>query len=159
MDHRHWYCIGFLCILEGVDDELLALSSDLAMYAARLVRLIRQTNAQTAGVRALSVLDQHGPLGVSALARIDNCSQPTMTGIARQLLEQGWVSKEAHPTDARSTLLALTADGRAELARVRAANAELVAARIEQHPTHSAAELATAVAVLRDLLTEPTTEE
>ncbi|HJQ06590.1 MAG TPA: MarR family transcriptional regulator [Nocardioides sp.] len=139
--------------------EMTALSSDLAMYAARLVRLIRQNNPQPAGIRAMSTIDQHGPLGVTTLAQLDNCSQPTMTGIVRQLLEQGWVSREPHPTDARSTLIGLTDEGRAELTRVRAANAELVASRIAHHPQRTAADLAIAVGVLRDVLTEPTTNK
>ena len=138
---------------------MTALSSDLAMYAARLVRLIRQNNPQPAGIRAMSTIDQHGPLGVTTLAQLDNCSQPTMTGIVRQLLEQGWVSREPHPTDARSTLIGLTDEGRAELTRVRAANADLVASRIAAHPERTAADLATAVGVLRDVLTEPTTNK
>lgn len=139
-------------------DATNPLSSDLAMYAARLTRLLRQTNAQSAGIRTLSVLDQNGPLGVSALAKIDNCSQPTMTGIARALLAEGWVEKQPHPSDARSTLIALTGPGRAELARVRAANARLVAGRLARHPEHTAKELATAVAVLRAVLEDTETE-
>ncbi|MCL2541129.1 MAG: MarR family transcriptional regulator [Nocardioidaceae bacterium] len=135
------------------------LSSDLAMYAARVVRLIRQENAQTAGVRALSMIDEHGPLGVTALAQLDNCSQPTMTGIVRQLRDQGWVARQPHPSDARIGLIALTDEGRAELARVRRANGELIASRIDRHPEHSAEDLATAVAVLRDVLAAPTDPE
>ncbi|GAB4011970.1 MarR family transcriptional regulator [Nocardioides ultimimeridianus] len=134
---------------------MTALSGDLAMYAARLVRLIRQGNPQPAGIRAMSSIDERGPLSVTTLAQLDNCSQPTMTGIVRQLIEQGWLSREPHPTDARSTLIGLTPAGRAELGRVRAANAALVASRIAAHPERSAADLATAVAVLRDVLTEP----
>lgn len=139
--------------------EITALSSDLATYAARLVRLIRQNIPQAAGARAMSTIDLHGPLGVTALAQIDNCSQPTMTGTVRQLIDLGWLTRAPHPTDARSTLIALTDAGRTELARIRAANAELVASRIARHPERTAADLATAVAVLRDVLTEPTTTD
>ncbi|GAB2976002.1 MarR family winged helix-turn-helix transcriptional regulator [Nocardioides montaniterrae] len=138
------------------DSEMTASSSDLALYAVRLVRLIRQTNPQPAGMRAMSAIDQNGPLGVTALAQLDNCSQPTMTVIVRQLIEAGWVAREPHPTDARSTLIGLTEAGRTELGRVRAANADLLASRITQH---SAEDVATAVAVLRDALTEPTQPE
>jgi DNA-binding MarR family transcriptional regulator len=135
---------------EVTDPELTALASDLAIQASRVVRLIRQNSQQVAGIRTLSVLDEHGPLSVTALAEIDNCSQPTMTATVRQLLEAGWVGREPHPTDARSRLIALTDDGRAELARVRAANADLIATRITHHTPE---QLATAVAVLRDVLT------
>ena len=136
------------------------LCNDLAMYAARVVRLIRQTNpAASAGVRTMSILDQHGPVGVTTLAQLDNCSQPTMTGIVRQLMEQGHVTREPHPSDARSSLIVLTDVGRTELARVRGAYGELMAARLTRHPEHSLADLATAVAVLRDVLAEPTTPD
>lgn len=132
--------------------DLETLSSDLVVYAARLVRAVRRAIEQPAGVRVLALLDELGPQGVSALAAADRCSQPTMSGTVAGLVDRGWVEKTPHPEDRRSTLVTLTAVGRAELARVRRTNGEAVAARIAAHPTHSAEDLATAVAVLRDVL-------
>lgn len=131
------------------------LSSELTVLAARLVRLIRRSHASSAGVRVLSILDELGPQSVTALAQADRCSQPTMTGQVRQLAEQGWVARKPNPTDARSSLITLTAAGRGELARVRGLSAALVAQRLAHHPHLSPDDLATAVAVLQAVV-EPT---
>ena len=133
------------------------LSSDLSVYAARLVRLVRREHAPTAGTRVLSILDELGPLGVTALAQIDRCSQPTMTGQVRQLVDLGWVTKQPHPTDARSSLVELTDAGRAELARIRRLSAALITERLARRTDLSTDDLATAVAVLQAVL-EPTSE-
>lgn len=135
-----------------------ALSSDLAVHAARLVRLIRRSHAPSAGTRVLSILDENGPLGVTALAEVDQCSQPTMTGQVNQLAAQGSVTRETNPRDARGSLVALTPAGRDELARFRRLSAALVSDRLAAHPDLSPDDLATAVAVLRAVV-EPITPE
>jgi DNA-binding MarR family transcriptional regulator len=133
----------------------VALAGDLVTQAARLVRTMRRRQQLPAGVRVLSVLDELGPLTVTQLATAYSCSQPTMTGLVNQLLEQGWVSKRPHPTDTRAALVVPTRAGAAELARVRRLNGEVVAAQLAQHPTLTAEELSTAVTVLRELLATP----
>ena len=141
--------------------DVAGLSSDLTVYAARLVRLVRREHAPSAGSRVLSVLDETGPLGITALAQIDRCSQPTMTGQVNQLVELGWVTKEPNPADARSSLVHLTEAGRSELARIRRLSAALVSERLARRTDLSADDLATAVAVLRAVLepAPPTTPE
>jgi DNA-binding MarR family transcriptional regulator len=74
-----------------------------------------------------------------------------MTGIVNGLVDKGWVQREPHPDDARSSLVSMTEDGRQKLTAVRRRNAALVAERIESSG-RSEEELATAVAVLSDLL-------
>jgi DNA-binding MarR family transcriptional regulator len=135
--------------------DVSALASDLVTQAARLVRALRRRHELPAGVRVLSVLDEQGPLTVTQLAAAYSCSQPTMTGLVNQLLEQGWATKEPHPTDTRAALVTPTPAGTAELARVRCTNGETVAALLERHPTLTTDELSTAVTVLRALLTDP----
>lgn len=130
------------------------LSSELVTQAARLVRAVRRRHELPAGVRVLSLLDELGPLGVTALARADRCAQPTMSATVRDLVADGWVAKAADPADARAAVVTLTDAGTAELARVRRRNGETVAARFAA-TTHSHDDLATAVAVLRDLLDHP----
>ncbi|UUW92612.1 MarR family winged helix-turn-helix transcriptional regulator [Pimelobacter simplex] len=133
------------------------LSSDLSVYAARLVRLVRREHAPSAGSRVLSILDELGPLGITALAQVDRCSQPTMTGQVRQLVETDWVTKTPHPTDARSSLVDLTDAGRAELRRIRRLSAALVTERLARRTDLSLDDLATAVAVLQAVV-EPSSE-
>jgi DNA-binding MarR family transcriptional regulator len=127
------------------------LGSDLTQYAARLVRLLRREHQQPAGMRVLSVLDEAGALGITQLAAIDQCSQPTMTGAVNGLVERGWVSKRPDPTDARSNRVELTPAGRRVLAEARRTNGALVADRLAARSV-SERDLATAVSVLRTIL-------
>ncbi len=131
--------------------DLVTQSGDLVTYAARLVRAVRRAVEHPTGVRVLSLLDEHGPLGISALASADRCSQPTMSGVVASLVEAGLVTKTANPDDARGSLVALTDDGRAELVRVRLDNGREVAERLTRS-TCTAEDLRTAIAVLRATL-------
>ena len=129
------------------------LSNDLVVLSARLVREVRRNNTDlpAASTRLMSLLDELGPSTVGALSAADRCSQPTMTGLVNGLTEKGWLRREAHPDDARSSLVTMTDEGRQKLTAVRRRNAALVAERIEASG-RSEKELATAVAVLSDLL-------
>ena len=128
-------------------------SSDLVVYAARLVRAVRRRIGQPAGVRILALLEELGPLGVTALAEADRSSQPTVSGAVRQLEEQGLVAKDPDASDARRTLVRLTPAGRRMLATARQENGAAVAERLAR-TGHTADDVAAAVAVLRDVMAE-----
>jgi DNA-binding MarR family transcriptional regulator len=132
---------------------LQRLSNDLVVLSARLVREVRRHNTAVpaASTRLLSLLDELGPSTVGALAAADRCSQPTMTGLVNGLVEKGWVRRDPHPDDARANLVTITPAGQDLLDEVRRRNAALVAQRIAA-TGRSTEDLATAVAVLSDLL-------
>ena len=136
--------------MAGVSETDLA--SDLVVHAARLIRAVRRQFDVPAGVRVLSLLDEYGTLGITQLADLDRSSQPTMSGAVAQLVELGRVAKTSNPDDARASLISLTPAGRAELARVRTAYGEHVAAVIADDPDLTTEDLTTAVAVLRSIL-------
>ena len=136
--------------MAGVTDTELA--SDLVVHAARLVRAVRRELELPAGTRIISLLDEVGPLGITQLAELDRCSQPTMSAAVAQLVDQGWVTKAPNPADARGTVVTLSDSGRAELTRVRRLHGERVAALVDAHPDLTTEDLATAVAVLRAVL-------
>ncbi|MCW2849349.1 MAG: hypothetical protein JWR90_3323 [Marmoricola sp.] len=129
------------------------LSNDLVVLSARLVREVRRNTADlpAASTRLMSLVDELGPSTVGALAQADRCSQPSMTGLVNGLVTKGWLQREPHPDDARSMLISMTTEGRRTLDTVRGRNAALVAERIATSG-RSPEELATAVAVLNDLL-------
>jgi DNA-binding MarR family transcriptional regulator len=129
-------------------------SSELVVYAARLVRAVRRRVGQPSGIRILSLLDEFGPQGVTALADADRSSQPTVSEVVRQLEEQGLVAKTRDPDDARRTVVTLSAEGRRRLLAARRENGAAVARRLEG-TGHTAADVAAAVAVLRDVMAEP----
>lgn len=138
-------------MLQDVSDPV-ELGGELVTQAARLIRAVRRRHDLPAGLRVLSLLDEHGALGVTRLAEADRCSQPTMSATVRDLVAADHVAKQADPADARASVVTLTPAGRAELARIRRLNGDAVAARLAASTTHSVDDLATAVAVLRDLL-------
>ncbi|MCW2843865.1 MAG: transcriptional regulator, MarR family [Nocardioides sp.] len=146
--------IGCLCIVSVVPTppDLRELGSDLVVHAARLVRAVRRMHELPSGFRVLSLLDEHGPLGITQLAALDRCSQPTMSGAVIQLAERGLVDKQPNPRDARGSVVTLAPLGLSELTRVRREYGATVADRLSAHPTHTREDVATAVAVLRDVL-------
>jgi DNA-binding MarR family transcriptional regulator len=137
------------------------LSAELVLYTGRLTRAITRqtvglsTRVPTASLRLLSQVDELGPVTIGALATADRCSQPTMSAGVAALVERGWATKQPNPQDARSSLVDLTADGRTVLVQARRERAAVVAARLRSDPRHDERDLATAVAVLRDLLDQP----
>jgi len=126
-------------------------SSELVVQAARLVRAVRRRVGQPAGIRILSLLEEHGPLGVTALADADRSSQPTVSGAVQQLEQLGWVAKKVDPGDARRALVELTPRGRQRLLEARRDNGRAVAERLAR-AGRSADEVAQAVGVLRDVM-------
>jgi DNA-binding MarR family transcriptional regulator len=140
-------------VVDVDNQSVRQLSNDLVVLSARLVREVRRNASDfpAASIRLMSLLDELGPSTVGALSQADRCSQPTMTGLVNGLVEKGWVQRDPHPDDARASLVSMTPEGRTKLDAVRRRNATLVAERIAASG-RSPEELATAVAVLSDLL-------
>lgn len=139
------------------DEDLARLSSDLVVYAARLVRAIRRIdtgNNAGPGLRALSLLDESGPQTVGDLARADRSAQASMSGVVAGLLSQGLVDKQPDPGDRRASIVSLTDAGQAELAGARARHADLVATRLRE-TGHDRTALELATSVLHSLISVP----
>jgi DNA-binding MarR family transcriptional regulator len=126
-------------------------ATEIVMYAARLIRQVRRELELPAYIRVLSLLDELGPTGISQLAAADNCAQPTMSAQIRQIEIDGFVSRRPHPDDARSSLIELTEEGRAELGSMRQALGDAAAARLGDSTPD---EVATTIRVLRTLTSE-----
>jgi len=133
-------------------DDTEALSSELVVQAARMVRAVRRAVDQPVGVRVLSLLDEYGELSVTELAEADRCSQPTMSGTVSSLLANGWVTKEADPRDARRSVVRLTAQGSEQLRAFRTEVGAIIADRFRHSARHDTADLEVAIDVLRELL-------
>ncbi|MGZ4427508.1 MAG: MarR family winged helix-turn-helix transcriptional regulator [Oryzihumus sp.] len=137
--------------------ELERLSMELTTYTGRLVRAIARRGSSevpAASLRLLSQLDERGPVSIGQLAQWDRCSQPTMSNAVGKLTARGWAVKVPHPSDARSSLVELTDDGRAVLGRARRRNAAVIAERLRADPDHDVADLAVAVSLIKGLLDE-----
>ena len=142
--------------------SLETLSAELVVYAGRLVRAVSRRSSQelpAASLRLLSQVDELGPVTIGHLAAADRCTQPTMSNAVHHLVDKGWLDKRPNPSDARSSLVELTREGRAVLAAARRGNAAIVAERLRADPHHDQQDLATAVAVLKGLLDTPQAPE
>src|SRR3954469_13001138 len=90
-----------------------------------LTRLARRMRQEASGAlsptqgAALATIDCHGPLTPSELATRERIQRPTATRVLARLEEAGLVARAADPTDRRSSLVSVTAEGRALLERLR----------------------------------------
>ena len=76
----------------------------------------------TSGLRGfLLSLDELGPMTASRLADMRPVSRQAIHKLAEQLIGRGLIIQTENPRDKRAPLLALTAKGRAEIERLRAA--------------------------------------
>jgi DNA-binding MarR family transcriptional regulator len=136
--------------------EPQVVTSELVTYAARLVRVVgRQASSDSpAALRLLSQLDELGPSTVTDLAKADRTAQPTVSAAVRSLEDAGLVSREAHPEDARSTLVSLTAEGLRALGAARIRYGEVLDTLIDERGVDRD-EVVRAIQVLRSLTDHP----
>ena len=134
-----------------MDDDL---GPRLLSAVARLNRWANRhagVSGSIAAWRLLAALEELGPIRIGELARVDNCSQPTVTGQVRRLEEAGWVRREPDPADARAVRVALTAAGAQNLWSARAARSAAVQPRLAELTQAQRQVLAEAVVVLEQL--------
>lgn len=77
------------------------------------------------------VLHRDGPVTQRALADALDVTPRNVTGLVDGLVASGHVTREAHPTDRRATLVALTPDGTAALEAMAEGHQELAATLFE----------------------------
>jgi len=123
-------------------------TAELVLLAGKLVRQLRRDATIPAAYRVLATLDDIGPVGISQLASADGISQPTMSTQVAALVQDGYVAKAPHPSDARAQVLSLTDAGRTYLQVNRERIAAVVQGRLS---AHSETDIATAIAVLTSL--------
>jgi DNA-binding MarR family transcriptional regulator len=56
-------------------------------------------------IECLDLINRHGPIGASALARLAGLHPATLTGILDRLERGSWIARERDPNDRRATLL------------------------------------------------------
>ncbi len=100
-------------LLRRISDELVAGAAE--WYPEVGVDAAPRTTS------TLLVLSQRGPLGVTEVADLLRQSHPLVITWVRQLKADGFVRLRPDATDGRRTVIALTAKGAAEVARLRKA--------------------------------------
>ena len=100
-----------------------ALADSLRLVIGRIARRLRQQSLgdMTPSQRSvLASLDRHGSLRIGELARIENISAPSLSGIVGRLEARGFVIRTGDPDDARSTIVDVTPFAVEAIAEARA---------------------------------------
>jgi DNA-binding MarR family transcriptional regulator len=123
------------------DLELAAgLSAGLERTVGLLRALAQPSALSMTAVSTMAALEQAGPGRLTALANRAGVTQPAMTQLISRLEDAGLVRREADAADGRVVQVAITDEGRATMARRRAARAERLAVILAQlSPEHRAA--------------------
>jgi DNA-binding MarR family transcriptional regulator len=131
------------------------LAAQLRLGITRTARRLRQeagTDLSPSLRAALATIEHHGPITPSELAEREAVKRPTVTRVVARLEERGLVSRSADPTDRRSSLVAVTAEGRALLAVDRERKDHFLARRLATLDADDRAALERAATVLERLL-------
>lgn len=96
----------------------------------RRLRAVRGAGLHPLQTSALATLDDHGPIRLGDLARLEGVSPPTMSRGVAALESAGLVHRVPDPEDARSAWIELTGTGTEALRAERADRAVLLEARM-----------------------------
>jgi DNA-binding MarR family transcriptional regulator len=143
--------------LSAPPTDVTELAVELLVTSARFTRLATRESQSTiphALWRALSQIEELGPLRISELAQADRCSQPTATTMVQRLEQRGWVTRATDPDDSRAVRIAVTPAGRDELAANRRTAGEHLAARMTRLDERDRVALAEGVRALHHLIDE-----
>jgi DNA-binding MarR family transcriptional regulator len=105
-------------------------------------------------ISALASIENRGPMTPSELADRERIKRPTATRIIGSLEERGLVGRTADPADGRSSLIAVTPDGRDLLRTLRTRKDAYLAERLRALPAADRETLARAVDLLEHMLEE-----
>jgi DNA-binding MarR family transcriptional regulator len=141
------------------DAFAVALAADLERIVGLYRSLSPASGLSMTAAATLASVERYGPQRLTVLAVREGVTQPAMTQLISRLEESGLVRREPSPEDGRVVLVVITDDGRATLARRRAARAERLAGIIAQlDPDHRAA-LAGALPALDALANVPRADD
>lgn len=127
----------------AIRDALRDMGVQLSLLQQRISGRLELRNID---LQCLDLIDRHGPLGPSTLARLAGVHPATMTGVVDRLERGGWITRERDPSDRRGVALRTVRSRRADVLRLTAGmNAEV--ARI--CADYSEAELAVIAEFLR----------
>lgn len=127
------------------------LADAIRLVTGRISRRLRQQSLGDLTLSQRSVLvtlERHGVMRMGELARIENVSPPSITGIVGRLEAKGLVNRVADPQDARSTRVEITSDAVDRLETTRRERSAFLADRIRRLSESELASLAAGIEIL-----------
>jgi DNA-binding MarR family transcriptional regulator len=108
---------------QAIRDALRDLGVELSLLNQRISGHL---DLKGADLQCLDLIDRHGPLSPSALARLADLHPATMTGVIDRLERAGWITRERDPSDRRGVILQPVPSRRADVLRLASGmNAEV----------------------------------
>jgi DNA-binding MarR family transcriptional regulator len=142
-----------------VDAEVDSDAWELMLAVHRLARLMRgaapQSGLSPTRLLVLSLLAEHGPARVGAIAGMVPCSQPTATTLVAHLEADGLVRRAPDPADGRAVVITVTGLGREQIRTVALGGAALLRRRIAALPPERRGAISEALPLLRALCGDP----
>jgi DNA-binding MarR family transcriptional regulator len=132
-------------------------ASRLRLAVARTARRLRQEaggGLSPTLSAALATIDRHGPLTPSELADRERIKRPTATRLLATLEEGGLVARTSDPSDRRSSLIAITPEGRELMRTLRTRKDAYLVRRLAKLTADERATLAQAADLLERMLEE-----
>lgn len=108
---------------QAIRDALRDLSVELSLLNQRISGHL---DLKGTDLQCLDLIDRHGPLSPSSLARLAGLHPATMTGVIDRLERGGWIIRERDPSDRRGVVLQPVPGRRADVLRLASGmNAEV----------------------------------
>lgn len=119
-----------------------AVAAELRTATGKLTRRVKLEDRMPLGqVAVLGALDRSGAMTTSDLAADQRVRPQSMARAVGLLMDQGLITRRAHPTDGRKTLLELSTAGQALLEEERGRRTDWLAHAIESELTAEEREL------------------
>lgn len=131
------------------------LASRLRVAVLRTNRRLRQEAGGELSptlLATLGTISRHGPLTPSELAERERIQRPTATRLLARLEDPGYIARTPDPQDGRSSLVSVTAAGRALLDELRHRKDAFLARRLRTLSAEERATLRRAADILERML-------
>lgn len=134
---------------------------DVARLRAAIMRLSRRLRKHDLAdltptqLSALATVARDGPLKLGDLAAAERIAPSTLTRLVTALEDMGYVRRNADPSDARASTLAITPLGHEALERIRGETTLVLSQSLRELAPSQRAALAAALPVLEQLAEPP----
>lgn len=98
--------------------------------------LPKRRELSPSAVLVLNRLGREGPMRLTALATVEDTSQPAMTQLVQRMERQGLLDRTRDPEDGRAALVAISEAGRELWERRAAGRRERLADLVDRLPVH-----------------------